>query len=51
MEYYIIEFIMYLCIGFLIGLFLLRLIKPFNYTKTLVNDIKTDLNIDISKNK
>lgn len=42
---------LYVILGFFIGLFLLYFIKPSNYTRDLINDIKSDLNIDISKNK
>ena len=49
--YYISSFTLYVFIGICIGICILFFIKPSNYIEDLANDIKADLNIDISKTK
>lgn len=49
--YYISSFTLYIFIGICIGVCILFFIRPSNYIEDLANDIKADLNIDISKTK
>lgn len=46
-----VESLFYFIIGIGIGSIILIFVQPSNYTKNLVEDIKTDLNIDINKLK